>query len=1118
MATAAGGTIDYATAINGLSLDQAKLLLNMQKVDTEKQKSLLLDAGLISSSEKMHAKHVEQALATTNLNDAEQKQILDQLELFKLDTNQLILSGKCTESKLREQLATTTLTVAEQDAVVAKILGTDANAGYAISWDVLTASIWENIKATITWLATNPIGQIMLVVAAVAALTAGYDALINRKENLARQKLENINGELDSINEELSSLEELHSKLETAKGDKSELAKIQNELNDAIGKTNGLLNGEENAYELANAKLKANIELKKQQKEQLEQRKINTSKELFDNNTHKRDLAGIDFLSPDQTAADMREYAKKYNEKYNRYLEKGYDESTANTKAINTIYAKNGGFLTASFSEKEWAEYWNEQVQTAYDAFSSAIENYNGIGGQDFVKNLIDTMVRSGSDFSEISNAVYRVINNRELHDNVNKYWDSLTNPNISSNETLKEINRIVDGIKKQYPELENFFDNFYEQVITTSDFMIDTLSDDSDNIEKSLNKVEGSFESISKAFESENSGKVYDSMVDYLGKTVELYEKGLWGTDDFKETVQWMHPEDISIGDTEAYKQAFEKTYPMIKNWFNSEDPTEAMWAFVDDLNAKAPSLFSELDKESDKITFNLKNSAEAADALGVNVRVVDAVFRKLEEHGFKFTDEFFSGEMVDKYNSAINALKETTNTLSDRNTQKRFSELIETFGSDLDNITEDRIINIEFQITQAELIKEAEKIEKQIREGGGSTEQYGALNYNKSEILSGYEEESQFSEEDKYYGSVKEKIIDLQKQLPNAKSEEEKMDIQKQISVLYDLLIDFQQAHGNDKNANLKNYLQTDADGLIEEIIKTNEDSTIDAVQALLQNAFGSSFKDLDIKDLYKNYVEEKLDELRENPGTLTFIADVEGVERQIQAVSDGTGNIQFTTLIDGVVTTLSDFDQITIDPKTGLISLEVAINDEDKDTKTKGGIKGWWQGVVNFFSTNIARAKVALTVEENASVPQQYRNQETPKQHQKSPARANGTAHSDGTALIDWEIFDIGQEKISNLADEADFLIELMSNDKLYNNDGSLSAQGQATLGLHAMKCEVYMRQADDYAEEMLSQVKDLHDYEKSITRQTAEISKYQKIINFIQKINDTEKDKNPTYSHP
>lgn len=59
------GGADYLTSIDGLSLSQAKLLLNMQEIDAEQQKSLLLQAGLISSSEKMTASHVAQALSNT---------------------------------------------------------------------------------------------------------------------------------------------------------------------------------------------------------------------------------------------------------------------------------------------------------------------------------------------------------------------------------------------------------------------------------------------------------------------------------------------------------------------------------------------------------------------------------------------------------------------------------------------------------------------------------------------------------------------------------------------------------------------------------------------------------------------------------------------------------------------------------------------------------------------------------------------------------------------------------------------------------------------------------------------------------------------------------------------
>ena len=65
MSIMAVGAADYSKAIDGLSLSQAKLLLNMQGVDAEQQKSLLLQAGLISSSEKMTASHVAQALSNT---------------------------------------------------------------------------------------------------------------------------------------------------------------------------------------------------------------------------------------------------------------------------------------------------------------------------------------------------------------------------------------------------------------------------------------------------------------------------------------------------------------------------------------------------------------------------------------------------------------------------------------------------------------------------------------------------------------------------------------------------------------------------------------------------------------------------------------------------------------------------------------------------------------------------------------------------------------------------------------------------------------------------------------------------------------------------------------------
>ncbi len=69
------------------------------------------------------------------------------------------------------------------------------------------------------------------------------------------------------------------------------------------------------------------------------------------------------------------------------------------------------------------------------------------------------------------------------------------------------------------------------------------------------------------------------------------------------------------------------------------------------------------------------------------------------------------------------------------------------------------------------------------------------------------------------------------------------------------------------------------------------------------------------------------------------------------------------------------------------------------------------------------------------------------------------------------IEWGYFDYEQERISQLTQEADFLIDLMSNQKLHDDKGQLTDYGMATMGLHGQNYNVYMAQADDYAQQIL-----------------------------------------------
>lgn len=69
------------------------------------------------------------------------------------------------------------------------------------------------------------------------------------------------------------------------------------------------------------------------------------------------------------------------------------------------------------------------------------------------------------------------------------------------------------------------------------------------------------------------------------------------------------------------------------------------------------------------------------------------------------------------------------------------------------------------------------------------------------------------------------------------------------------------------------------------------------------------------------------------------------------------------------------------------------------------------------------------------------------------------------------IEWERFDYIQERIEQITQEADFLIDIMSSKELYDDKGQFNNEGMATMGLHGQNYNVYMAQADQYAQEIL-----------------------------------------------
>ena len=82
----------------------------------------------------------------------------------------------------------------------------------------------------------------------------------------------------------------------------------------------------------------------------------------------------------------------------------------------------------------------------------------------------------------------------------------------------------------------------------------------------------------------------------------------------------------------------------------------------------------------------------------------------------------------------------------------------------------------------------------------------------------------------------------------------------------------------------------------------------------------------------------------------------------------------------------------------------------------------------------------------------------------------ARTATIEYNNSIRDIEWQVFDLLQDKISKVAEESDFLIDLLSNEKLYDDNGKLTDEGNAVMGLHGQNYNTYMAQADKYAKEI------------------------------------------------
>lgn len=495
----------YTKALDGLNLKQAQLVLTMKGMNAEQQSQILADMGLLASKEKISATLVQEALLKANLNGLTQTEILKKLNLINTETNEIITRNTCTEAQLRQRLAEQGIIGAQQEEILSTIGLTTANTGLDISLNVLIASLKQLWVALIS----NPLGQIAIAIGAVVAATKIYDTVINHTYETAQKQVEASEELIKRYDDEISSLEELQTKLKDAKGNKEELASIQGELNNAIGDTPGLLNGESTAYDTANLALKRRIEYLKKVRAEEEKDKIAATKKEFNSAT-------VEKWGPDVTNSQMRLAAKRLQASIDDYRPRA-EKNVQKQKGSETFiedefeekvqeeidrYVENVASYGMAVSMDEFNSYFESEFNLAKEAFDNTLSNYEGAGGRSFLEQVIHTLVFGGATLDDIQDILDDLISEgNNLNVAEKDYLNSLQDDDVDSEKKLKAVTNQVDKLKEKYPELTSVLDDYYDTMIKGDSAVSDTLPQMNDNT-KSLKELNDSLDKIQSAYQ----------------------------------------------------------------------------------------------------------------------------------------------------------------------------------------------------------------------------------------------------------------------------------------------------------------------------------------------------------------------------------------------------------------------------------------------------------------------------------------------------------------------------------------------------------------------------------------------------------------------------------------
>lgn len=1085
-----------------MSNAQIEQVLSAQKLTPELQYQAMLEAGLLSSKQKLTTAQIEENLQTVLGSDADVQATMSAMKLKVATDAQGNSVAKLAKRNIEAAVTSGKLTQ-EQALQLASMLGVDMAVKKQASstlpkWiatlKLSAKAIWENITATLTWLATTPAGWATLatvaIVGATVAIAKHTKSLKDLQETAQDSKsaYDSTISEIKSLNEELKTtqdrIKELQAKDSLTFTEEDELEKLKKtndelerelRIKEAIAQTQGQKSADD-----ANAAI-----TKKSEKYNLSYSDNGTSFDTGD----RIDAAQWNIeqaIQNNKELEDLYSKRKEIEDKFNNDASQFKDDKEWKQNEKN-IESKKAYIKSVEEQAATYIKALMDEDNALYDS------NGNVIAGQEDLVNRLKALYGNYDEYNQgetYSDTFVKHLQEKGISENVaNEIKSQLTDNEVEKASTLDispyiDENATTETVRKAIAKAQEEADKKPIEESISYDDPTDLFRDSTDKDRQSSTANLADLKNgadLLKTIQSEikDSGNIG---IDTMQKITKLYPEAKKALSDY---LQGIITQEELFDKLQSIYETDKDNY--IKHLVEMSSKDEE---FFNTMRTNYPELFNELANIYGNDVTNWSNLQQSK--VNITAEAVEQIARLWKDfytaigvdNGVDFhatVTQNTAGGFTKDLNGVPNSVKKGATNLFSGGKLYKSTEFKSQAEKQYPSNYPDLEKNIENILNKANEMKD--KLDKGAYEQVKSSIDLDWNTVGKDPSSSGSSSSSDKSQTkqdfnwverllskiSKAYNRLKNKVADTTRTWLNrnnalSDSMETLLSEINAQSDAYDFYMDRFNSYDLDgyykeQIANGSFNIETVYDEDLKDAISDCQDlydkaqDAADSVQSL----------NIEIRQLAKSRFDNIQSQFEEVLGKVNSIKDLYSKDNDLLEEQGWFAS----TLLNNSMMEQEQKNLTKLEQERD--ALTKALNSAIASGKIEAESEDWYsmQSAIDDCTSSIYDAKKALVEYDNA------------------------------IRQINWDAFDRTRDDVSNLIDETQFLVDLLKDEDITDDNGNMNDNGKAAQALIAQKYQLYLNQAKAYKDEILKINEELTNdpYDKELLDRKQELIKAQ-----------------------